>query len=76
MIAGAQNLTSRPATPAFKAYCFGSVEGAPYSLCQRKDSGDTDAAVVAKLLPSNITANGQRIANIKVSLAYPDLTTP
>jgi hypothetical protein len=75
-ITGAANLTSRPPTPGFKAYCVGSGEGAPYELCTRLDDEDTDAVVVAKLLPSNITPNGTRIATIQVSLRYTDLYTP
>ncbi|TGJ88714.1 hypothetical protein E0Z10_g31 [Xylaria hypoxylon] len=75
-ITGAENLTQSPATPAFKAYCSGYYEGAPYTLCERLDEEDTDATVVAKLLPSNITANGSRYAVIQVSLEYTDLETP
>ncbi|GAW17032.1 hypothetical protein EKO27_g4030 [Xylaria grammica] len=75
-VTGVQNLTQRPATPAFKAYCSGFGEGAPYRLCDRLDEEDTDAIVVAKLLPSNITANGTRSAIIQVSLKYTDLETP
>ncbi|KAI3326255.1 hypothetical protein HD806DRAFT_441502 [Xylariaceae sp. AK1471] len=74
-ITGAANLTSRPPTPRFKAYCSGSGEGAAYRLCTRLDHEDTDALVVAKLLPSNITANGTRLATIQVSLRYTDLYT-
>ncbi|KAI0502840.1 hypothetical protein F5B22DRAFT_44506 [Xylaria bambusicola] len=72
-ITGEANLTSRPATPAFKAYCAGDGEGSPYRLCQRIDEEDTDAIVVAKLLPSNTTTNGTRHAKIQVSLRYTDL---
>ncbi|KAJ8128880.1 hypothetical protein O1611_g4752 [Lasiodiplodia mahajangana] len=74
-ITGAANLTSRPPTPAFKAYCSGDGEGSPYRLCSRLDDEDTDAIVVAKLLPSKIT-NGTRPAIIQVSLKYTDLYTP
>ncbi|KAI0408839.1 hypothetical protein F4802DRAFT_298648 [Xylaria palmicola] len=75
-VTGAANLTSRPPTPAFKAYCAGDGEGSPYRLCQRLDEEDTDAIVVAKLLPSNTTVNGTRPAIIQVSLKYTDLYTP
>ncbi len=68
-VTGAENLTSRPATPAFKAYCSGDGEGSPYRLCQRLDEEDTDAIVVAKLLPST-TTNGTRHAKIQVILKY------
>ncbi|KAI3342248.1 hypothetical protein F4824DRAFT_485990 [Ustulina deusta] len=71
-VTGAENLTSRPATPAFKAYCSGDGEGSPYRLCQRLDEEDTDAIVVAKLLPST-TTNGTRHAKIQVSLKYTDI---
>ncbi|KAI1181973.1 hypothetical protein F5B17DRAFT_444615 [Nemania serpens] len=74
-ITGAANLTSRPPTPAFKAYCSGEGEGSPYRLCDRLDEEDTDAIVVAKLLPGTIT-NGTRPATIQVSLKYTDLDTP
>ncbi|KAI1358372.1 hypothetical protein F5Y08DRAFT_119562 [Xylaria arbuscula] len=70
-ITGAQNLTQRPATPAFSAYCSGDGEGSPYKQCKTNAEG-TPAVVVAKLLPSNIT-NGTRHANIQVSLKYEDL---
>ncbi|KAI1194800.1 hypothetical protein F5X97DRAFT_263953 [Nemania serpens] len=74
-ITGVGNLTSRPPTPGFKAYCSGEGEGSPYRLCDRLDSEDTDAIVVAKLLPSSIL-NGTRPATIQVSLKYTDLDTP
>ncbi|KAJ8121190.1 hypothetical protein ONZ43_g2293 [Nemania bipapillata] len=74
-VTGAANLTSRPPTPAFKAYCAGDGEGSPYRLCTRLDEEDTDAVVVAKLLPSTVD-NGTRIATIQVSLKYTDLYTP
>lgn len=75
-ITGDANLTSKPPTPAFKAYCAGEGEGSPYRLCQRIDDEDTDAIVVAKLLQSNTTINGTRPAIIQVSLKYTDLYTP
>ncbi|KAI0974105.1 hypothetical protein F4678DRAFT_399347 [Xylaria arbuscula] len=75
-VTGAENLTQYPPTPAFKAYCSGDGEGSPYRLCQRLDDEDTDALVVAKLLPSNTTSNGTRHARIQVSLKYTDLYTP
>ncbi|KAI1171407.1 hypothetical protein F4777DRAFT_582974 [Nemania sp. FL0916] len=73
-ITGAANLTSKPPTPAFKAYCAGDGEGSPYRLCDRLDKEDTDAIVVAKLLPgSSNSTNGTRPATIQVSLRYTDL---
>ncbi|KAH8156475.1 hypothetical protein CIB48_g11772 [Xylaria polymorpha] len=75
-VTGAANLTSRPPTPAFKAYCAGDGEGSPYRRCTRLDKEKTDAIVVAKLLPSDISANGTRSATIQVSLKYTDLYTP
>ncbi|KAI1746531.1 hypothetical protein F4782DRAFT_54767 [Xylaria castorea] len=75
-ITGAANLTSRPPTPAFKAYCSGDGEGSPYRLCTRLDTEKTDAIVVAKLLKSEIQPNGTRPATIQVSLKYTDLYTP
>ncbi|KAI1823830.1 hypothetical protein F4861DRAFT_298380 [Xylaria intraflava] len=75
-IAGPANYTSRPATPAFEAHCAGNGEGAPYRLCKRLDSGETDAEVVSKLLPSNSTTNGTHPAIIQVSLKYTDLNSP
>ncbi|KAI1156926.1 hypothetical protein F4825DRAFT_140447 [Nemania diffusa] len=74
-VTGAANLTSMPPTPAFKAYCSGDGEGSPYRLCTRLDDEDTDAIVVAKLLPSTII-NNTRAAMIQVSLKYTDLYTP
>ncbi|KAJ2968524.1 hypothetical protein NUW58_g10204 [Xylaria curta] len=75
-ITGVENLKSRPPTPAFKAYCAGDGEGSPYRLCSRLDEEETDAIVVAKLLPSIVSPNGTRTAVIQVSLRYTDLYTP
>ncbi|KAI0206114.1 hypothetical protein F4808DRAFT_455601 [Astrocystis sublimbata] len=75
-ITGAANYTSRPPTPAFKAYCAGDGEGSPYRLCRRVDKEKTDAIVVAKLLPRPTYNNGTVPATIQVSLRYTDLYTP
>ncbi|KAI8624451.1 hypothetical protein F5Y19DRAFT_315957 [Xylariaceae sp. FL1651] len=75
-VTGAANLTGRPPVPAFKAYCNGMGEGAPYAPCERLDDEDTDARVVAKLLPSVTAPNGTRPVTIQVSLEYSDLYTP
>ncbi|KAI0479758.1 hypothetical protein F4859DRAFT_449114 [Xylaria cf. heliscus] len=75
-VTGAENLSSNPATPAFKAYCAGEGEGSPYRLCTRLDDGKDDAVVVAKLLPSTTQEDGSRPATIQVSLKYTDLNTP
>lgn len=72
-ITGPSNLTTYPPTPGFQAACAGSGEGIPYRLCTRFDDEDNDALIVSKLLPSNVTTNGTRIARIQVSLRYTDL---
>jgi hypothetical protein len=61
-----------PAIPAFSAYCSGGPEGVPYRLCKILDSGPTNRAVAAKLLPA-ATGTG---AHIDVSIQWHDLVTP
>ncbi|KAI2630062.1 hypothetical protein GGS21DRAFT_525295 [Xylaria nigripes] len=78
-ISGAQNLTSRPAIPAFVADCGGNSEGSSYRLCRRLDHEKTDAIIVSKLLPGNSNfnmTNSTHPAMIQVSLRYTDLESP
>ncbi|KAI0851298.1 hypothetical protein F5Y00DRAFT_19317 [Daldinia vernicosa] len=73
-VTGTASSTSRPARPSFKAYCSGEGEGANYRACTALEETETEYLVLAKLLPSNGTANGtSHKPQIQVSVKFTDL---
>ncbi|EHA52640.1 hypothetical protein MCOR27_007671 [Pyricularia oryzae] len=64
----ADEYTSYPKAPAFKAHCNGQNEGGPYTVCEMQDGGSAARRVAARLLERNSSDP----VYIRVSYQYAD----